>query len=133
FARKKPRLRERNTIFDTPDLKLRRGGEIIRVRRVGKLGILTYKGASIAGRHKSREELECEVNEADRIQLILTRLGYSPVFEYEKFREEFQRPGRTGIITVDETPIGNFLELEGAPAWIDRTARQLGFSSADYI
>jgi hypothetical protein len=34
---------------------------------------------------------------------------------------------------LDETPIGNFLELEGSPRWIDRTARLLGFSSSDYI
>ena len=25
------------------------------------------------------------------------------------------------------------MELEGAPAWIDRTARKLGFSEKDYI
>jgi adenylate cyclase class 2 len=34
---------------------------------------------------------------------------------------------------LDETPIGEFLELEGEPGWIDRTARELGFSEADYI
>ncbi len=133
FERAKRRVLEHNTLFDTADLKLRREGEIIRVRRVGKLGIFTYKGRSIAGPHKSREELECEVGDPDRLQLILARLGYYPVFRYEKFREEFERPGRHGTITVDETPIGNFLELEGAPKWIDMTARQLGFSSADYI
>ena len=32
-----------------------------------------------------------------------------------------------------ETPIGNFLEIEGRPRWIDRTARVLGFSTTDYI
>ena len=34
---------------------------------------------------------------------------------------------------LDETPIGNFLEIEGRPKWIDRTARVLGFSAGDYI
>jgi adenylate cyclase class 2 len=34
---------------------------------------------------------------------------------------------------LDQTPIGDFLELEGAAQWIDRTARTLGFSPADYI
>lgn len=133
FERSKRRVFEQNTLFDTPDLKLRRRREVIRVRRVGSLGILTYKGVSILSRHKSREELETQVGDPDRLQLILARLGYYPVFRYEKFREEFERPGREGIITVDETPIGNFLELEGAPEWIDITARQLGFSAADYI
>jgi adenylate cyclase, class 2 len=37
------------------------------------------------------------------------------------------------MATVDETPIGVFLELEGLPRWVDRIARVLGFSAADYI
>jgi adenylate cyclase, class 2 len=36
-------------------------------------------------------------------------------------------------VLVDETPIGNYLELEGPPRWIDQTARLLGFTHADYI
>jgi len=27
---------------------------------------------------------------------------------------------------LDETPIGNFCEIEGAPRWIDATAKKLG-------
>src|SRR5205085_2563351 len=118
---------------DTPSLDLRRKGELIRVRRAGEVGVLTFKGPSKAGRHKTREELECEVDNPERMQLILGRLGYYPVFRYEKFREEYERPGEHGTITVDETPIGNFLELEGSPKWIDGTAKELGFSPADYV
>ncbi|MBV9156122.1 MAG: adenylate cyclase, partial [Acidobacteriaceae bacterium] len=40
---------------------------------------------------------------------------------------------RQGVVTLDETPIGTFLELEGPGDWIDETAKQLGFSRADYI
>ena len=36
-------------------------------------------------------------------------------------------------LDLDETPIGTFLELEGAPQAIDRAARALGFSSRHYI
>jgi adenylate cyclase, class 2 len=133
FERTKRRTYEHNTIFDTIGLSLRLKGEMIRLRRVGKRSILTYKGPSKPGRHKSREELECEVDDPDRMQEIFARLGYFPVFRYEKYREEYERPGQHGTITVDHTPIGNFLELEGAPKWIDKTARQLGFSRADYI
>jgi len=39
----------------------------------------------------------------------------------------------SGKVMLDETPIGNFIEIEGAPRWIDRTARLLGFSTDDYI
>jgi len=44
----------------------------------------------------------------------------------------FRRPGQPGKALVDETPVGNFLELEGPPDWIDRTARRLGFRPGDY-
>jgi hypothetical protein len=40
---------------------------------------------------------------------------------------------REGKVVVDETPIGNFCEIEGPSRWIDSTARKLGVSPADYI
>ena len=127
------RVFERNVLFDTPDLQLRRRGEMIRIRRVRRLSILTFKGPSIPGPHKSREELESEIADPDTMELILARLKLLPVFRYEKFREEYRRAGQHGTITLDQTPIGNFLELEGRPRWIDKTARELGFSGSDYI
>jgi adenylate cyclase class 2 len=36
-------------------------------------------------------------------------------------------------VLLDETPIGNFVEIEGTPRWIDHSARLLGFSAKDYI
>jgi adenylate cyclase class 2 len=36
-------------------------------------------------------------------------------------------------VVFDETPIGNYLELEGPQRWIDEVARQLGYSRRDYI
>ena len=47
----------------------------------------------------------------------------------------FARSGRDGKgqVVVDETPIGNFCEIEGPPRWIDATAKKLDVSSADYI
>ncbi len=34
---------------------------------------------------------------------------------------------------VDETPIGNFGEIEGPSRWIDRTAKTLQIGRGDYI
>ena len=64
---------------------------------------------------------------------IVERLGYRRVFRYEKYRTEFHQPRRAGVAMLDETPVGVFLELEGTPHWIDRTARRLGFQESDYI
>ena len=40
---------------------------------------------------------------------------------------------RRGHCVVDETPIGDYAELEGPPAWIDRTAARLGVDQAQYV
>jgi adenylate cyclase, class 2 len=38
-----------------------------------------------------------------------------------------------GEVVIDHTPIGVVAEIEGAPRWIDRTARSLVVAPADYI
>ena len=65
-------------------------------------------------------------------------LGFHEAFRYEKYRTEFGRRSGTGeaepgVATLDETPIGIFMELEGPARWIDRTAKELGYSRADYV
>ena len=61
----------------------------------------------------------------------------SPTFyEFLGFAQFSTRNGELGNLTWNtrsETPIGVFLELEGAGRWIDRTAKTLGFSRRDYI
>jgi adenylate cyclase, class 2 len=127
------RAHEWNAVFDSDALRLCDKGQLIRLRRFGATAILTFKGLSMESRHKEREEIEVAVSDADAAALILDRLGLRPVFRYEKFRTEYSIPGEEGIITVDETPIGNFLELEGPAAWIDHVAARLGYRESDYI
>ena len=103
------------------------------MREVGGKAWLTYKGPSDAGKHKSREELETAVPSASLIATLFQRLGFHPLFRYEKYRAEYRQASGGGIATLDETPIGVYLELEGSPAWIDRAARKLGFSEREYI
>jgi adenylate cyclase class 2 len=124
---------EANVVFDTPGSNLRNAGLLIRLRSWRGKYILTYKGPGQAGRHKSREEIETGIENHDHFEQILNRLGYRPMFRYEKFRTEFAQPGEHGLVTIDETPIGNYLELEGEPGWIDATALLLGYSEADYL
>lgn len=118
---------ERNLVFNTEP------GTLLRLRDFDGRNILTYKGPAAPGPHKSREEIEVEVSDAAGLREILDRLGYRPVFIYEKYRTEYRRPAETGIVMLDETPIGDFLEVEGEPAWIDRTAADLGFARSDYV
>jgi adenylate cyclase class 2 len=133
FRLHKRRVFEDNLILDTPGNRLRKSGTLLRIRRVGREAILTYKGKAANGRHKSREEWETSVGDWDTMMAIADRLGFRPSFRYQKYRAEYKLPGSSGIATLDETPIGVFFELEGKPEWIDRIARRLGFRPRDYI
>jgi len=129
----KRRAFETNVLFDDIKHRLRKHGKLLRVRRTGKQGLLTLKGPSQQSRYKKRWEMESEFSDGDLIEQILPEIGYHPVFRYEKYRTEYAHKSADGIVLLDETPIGNFLELEGRPAWIERTAKKLGYSRADYI
>jgi adenylate cyclase, class 2 len=133
FRVTKPRVFEANTVFDDVEGGIRSRGCLLRMRQVGGRAVLTFKGQSERSRHKSREELETTLGDAQTGALIFERLGFQPIFRYEKYRTEYERPGEHGIVTVDETPIGWFLELEGEPDWIDRTASELGFEEKHYL
>jgi adenylate cyclase class 2 len=126
-----PRTHEMNTLYDLPGEVLRARNELLRLRKYGTAWTLTHKAGKWAERHTSREELETGVADGKQMDLILRALGYAPSFRYEKFRAEWT-DGR-GQVVVDETPIGNFCEIEGSPRWIDATAKRLGVTAADYI
>ena len=128
-----PRLFEANTLYETKDGSLARNSMLLRLRQVGDKAVITWKGRGVPGPYKSRPELETTIGSAEVLQQILGQLGYYPSFRYEKYRTEFLRGEAEGVVTFDETPIGDFLELEGPGAWIDATAARLDFSRADYV
>ncbi len=133
FQACRPRVFERNQVLDTPDGSLRTAGKLLRVRVAGSKQTVTFKGPAEAGPHKSREELEAHLAPSENVLAIFERLGYARTFTYEKFRTEFTRSMESGVVTFDETPIGNYIEIEGEPEWIDRVASQLGFAKHEYI
>lgn len=129
------RVLEQNVVFDTPGQALRRRGVALRLRTSGARSLVTFKGPAERGKHKIRKEIEFELPRGGGPGLIqvLEALGYRPAFRYEKYRTEFVLATGAGRAMLDETPVGIFMELEGSPRWIDRTARCLGFHEADYI
>lgn len=136
----KRRVFEQNVIFDVQEQTLRRRGVVLRLRTAGARSLVTFKGPGEPGKHKIRQEIEFELKQggAPRLVQVLEALGYYPAFRYEKYRTEYILPTGAGVAPsgramLDETPVGVFLELEGPPRWIDRTARRLGFREADYI
>jgi adenylate cyclase class 2 len=131
FHLETPRTFEQNTLYDTPDRELKARGQILRVREYGGRHIVTHKrhpdDEDTASMYKVRIETESEVSDGDALAEIFTRLGYGPAFRYEKYRSEYTHPDSPGAhLVLDETPIGNFAELEGPTGWIDRMLVLLG-------
>ncbi|MGA7171269.1 MAG: class IV adenylate cyclase, partial [Candidatus Sulfotelmatobacter sp.] len=126
-----PRTHEMNTLYDLPGELLRRRRELLRIRKYGTEWTLTHKAGKKTARHSSREELETSVGDGKRMDAILCALGYAPSFRYEKFRAEWTDD--KGQVVVDQTPIGDFCEIEGPSRWIDTTAKKLGVNQANYI
>jgi adenylate cyclase class 2 len=118
-------------LFDTADQTLRGRGEALRVRHDTARGLLTFKGRVQPSAVKSREEIEAVVADAGATEDLLRALGYRCWFRAEKYREEHDLDGCTAMI--DDTPIGVFVELEGAPEAIAAAASALGRSRADYV
>jgi len=130
------RTHEFNTLYDLPGEVLRKRKELLRVRKYGSAWTLTHKSGTTRGHHSSRVELETVVADGKKMDAILRALGYAPSFRYEKFRAEWvekKTSDSKGHIVLDETPIGNFCEIEGPPRWIDATAKKLGVNAAAYI
>jgi adenylate cyclase class 2 len=125
------RTREMNTLYDLPGEVLRKRKELLRLRKYGSSWKLTQKSGGKTGRHSSRVELETGVADGKKMDAILRGLGYRPSFRYEKLRAEWK--DKTGNVVVDQTPIGNFCEIEGPSRWIDATAKELGVNPEDYI
>ena len=102
---------EVNTLYSGKALEV--GRSVLRLRRIGDRGVLTYK-ESLPPRldMKHRREDETQVDDPDAMELILDALGFTPALVYEKRRETW-RVARTEIV-IDELPFGLFMEIEGS-------------------
>lgn len=123
---------EENTLYDFSDLALTKKKQAFRLRKIKRKAYLTFKGSPQKSRQfKIREEYETEVKSANQIKKIIKSLGLVPKFQYDKFRTVFRK--KKLKICLDETPVGDFIELEGEQSHIVRFASSLGFSRADFI
>ncbi len=132
---------EHNTLYDTPNRDLRARREILRIRQYGTLCTVTHKRLPTqqdpvdTARYKIRIETETVIAEREALAEIFRQIGYLPAFVYEKYRTEWScatgPDGTTvGHLLIDETPIGNYAELEGPTAWIDQTLAALNIDPA---
>lgn len=151
FRLETPRSFESNTLYDTPDRLMRARTEILRIRSYAGHWTLTHKrlpgpetpvpdlpNAALpdSARHKHRIETETGIAQGAVLTELFLSLGLVAAFRYEKWRTEWADSGEhvaEGHCVIDETPIGNYAELEGPSDWIDRAALRLGVTPSDYI
>jgi len=123
---------EENMLYDFPDSTLTNKQQAFRLRKIKKRTYLTFKGAPQKSRQfKIREEFETEVKNSNQIKKIIKSLGLVSKYQYDKFRTVFRIKKLN--ICLDETPVGNFIELEGEQNHIVKFASSLGFSRSDFI
>ncbi len=135
FHLQTPRSFESNVLYDTADRQMRARTEILRIRNYAGRCTLTHKRLPVGGpaedRHKHRIETETAIADGNALAEFFLSLGLVAAFRYEKWRTEWQ--DGEGHCVIDETPIGDYAELEGSAEWIDRAAARLGVDPAEYL
>jgi adenylate cyclase class 2 len=130
---------EDNFVLDFDENGLRFQSCLLRVRITDRGASITFKGPPReGGAFKVREELETAVGNGDIAILIFERLGMKVWFRYQKYRREFAvghdvPPGANVHVAYDETPIGDYVELEGSEDNIRKVAEAMGFNESQFI
>ena len=131
---------EDNWLLDSPDFHLGERAAILRVRSAAGRGAITYKekedGLAPASRFKKRIEIETVIEDPENAVAVFERLGYRKWFRYQKYRTVYRAtlPDESKLhVMFDETPLGLFVELEGAEEIIARTVELLGVTPEEYI
>jgi adenylate cyclase class 2 len=136
FSIRTDRAFEDNHVYDFAGHSLRFRDCLLRIRDYAGKTIVTFKGpAQPSSQFKIREEIEAETTPSGAIHRILAALEFQVVFRYQKYRTEYVGNWREHSVhlMLDETPIGNYLEIEGDQEGIDTVASALGFKREDYI
>jgi adenylate cyclase class 2 len=112
-------VEEADHYYNAPDRDFARTDEALRLRRIGDINIITYKGPKQVGLAKTRTEIEVPLaagtDAADRFCTLLTHLGYRAVAIVRKKRQcyHFDSGGFALQACLDEVDrLGAFVEVE---------------------
>lgn len=120
---------ENNLRFENEAMHLTQNNAMLRLRQTQGRNIITVKQRvehEAVRTCKVFTEYETEVDDFDTARKIFGVLGYVPFQVYEKYRETLTLPDAK--FCLDETPFGNFLEIEADADVIKQYAEQLGLS-----
>ncbi|HEY2881269.1 MAG TPA: class IV adenylate cyclase, partial [Pirellulales bacterium] len=105
--------------FNHPARDFAQTDEALRLRQVGQLNFITYKGPKLAAATKTRREIELPLpagaESSAGFAEILTSLGFRAVAEVRKIRRQLhvEWAGREVEIALDDVAgVGQYVELE---------------------
>ena len=130
---------QKDSFFDDAQKKLKEQGSGLRLRietlQSGKKASLTLKGPKQPHRFKARKEDEIEILPDDiaKVEDMLSGLGFSKFFEYEKKRQLWELD--ECFVCLDSVPLlGDFVEVEGSGEdEIEAVIEKLGLSGSEHI
>jgi adenylate cyclase class 2 len=146
-ARAEEPQRNADHYFNAPDRDFAVTDEALRVRRIGEVNRVTYKGPKRDTKAKVRAEIEVGLAEGERpagdFMRLLENLGYRPVAVVRKRRRPYHlhREGFDMEVCLDEVDgLGSYVEveivapedrLEQAHAVLTRVALALGLANSE--
>jgi adenylate cyclase class 2 len=122
-----PRVYEHNLRYENAVGNLTSHGIVLRLRQDTRAR-LTYKEPLPIQSHDGvmmRAEVEVTVDDFEKMDVILKRLGFHPYIVYEKYRTTYHL-GETEVV-LDEMPYGDFIEIEGPAPAIESALAALGW------
>jgi len=138
---------EADHYFNAPDRDFAKTDEALRIRRVGTIYRVTYKGPKRDQFTKTRTEIEVPLADgedtAEDFARLLVQLGYRPTAVVRKDRRTFhlKRDGFDLVVTLDDVhEVGQFAELEigvaeeqldAARTTLLRAAAELGLTHSE--
>lgn len=140
-------VRQVDRYYAHPSRDFSASDEALRIRRVGDLNFVTYKGPKVDQTTKTRREIEIRLppgSEGDAgFSALLEAVGFRPVAEVRKVRRRLDVPWQeqhveAALDQVDE--VGTFLELElraderglnAARELVTSLAKELGLQASE--
>lgn len=103
--------KQEDIYFNAPHKDFKITDEALRIRETPTRTLLTYKGPKIDEKSKTRQEIETEISNPQKMTRILEHLGFKKAHKVVKKREIYQLDDLT--ITIDNIEgLGTYMEIE---------------------
>ncbi|MEX2139765.1 MAG: class IV adenylate cyclase [Pirellulales bacterium] len=126
--------------FNHPSREFARTDEALRIRQVGEMNYVTYKGPKLDSTTKTRREIEVPIAPGDvmaeQFAELLVALGFRPVAEVRKQRRKTtleHRGWRIELVLDEVERVGQYVELEVVvePSEMDAAREAIGSLAAE--